>query len=194
MPLGELWQPGPSWSLSSGPLTFFLTYSHKDPGLLAGLPLAAEIPPGEAIRFGPLGLQPAGPGARVGHLVRGQRSAICGLCSHLHPVLVAGNAGTEEGGQEEVGSTDYPAVSTGAPRGGADPDVCRGPLQTSHPHPCWVPHPQAHSRFHPAPCTPLPRERLLPGPRAHLIFAQPAAAAAPECPGHFLAHTTPCPA
>lgn len=50
-------------------------------------------------------------------MVRRQRSAVCGLHSHLHPVLVAWNSGPEEGSQEEVGGTDNPAVSNGAPLG-----------------------------------------------------------------------------
>lgn len=41
-----------------------------------------------------------------------------------------------------MGSTDYPAVSTEAPRGRAEPDVCRDLLQTSHPHPVGLPTPR----------------------------------------------------
>lgn len=57
--LGALVVPGP-WlvPLGSGQLTFFPDHSHENPGRLEGLPLAAEISAGEAIRFGgPRGLQ-----------------------------------------------------------------------------------------------------------------------------------------
>lgn len=115
--------PGPRLGpLSSGQVTFFPNHSHEDPGRLEGLSLAAEIPPSEAIRFGAQGgLQEDGTGARVGH--RGEereRSALCGLRSYMHPVVVARNAGPEEGSQEEVGGTDHPAVSSGAWGGDAE--------------------------------------------------------------------------
>ena len=130
--------PGPRLGpLSSGQVTFFPNHSHEDPGRLEGLSLAAEIPPSEAIRFGAQGgLQEDGTGARVGH--RGEereRSALCGLRSYMHPVVVARNAGPEEGSQEEVGGTDHPAVSSGAWGGDAEPGG-RVRHQASHSHPC----------------------------------------------------------
>lgn len=61
--------PGPQLDpLCSGQVTFFPNHSHEDPGRLEGLSLPAEIPPGEAIRFGrPEAFRTVGTGARVGH-------------------------------------------------------------------------------------------------------------------------------
>ncbi|KAK2497277.1 hypothetical protein MC885_004028 [Smutsia gigantea] len=60
---------------SSGPLTSFPNHSHEDPGCLEGLSLAAEIPPGEAIRFGDQGSSGgAGSGTRAGQHGHGEET------------------------------------------------------------------------------------------------------------------------
>lgn len=88
-------------------------------------------------------------------MVRRQRSAVCGLCSHLHPVVVAGNAWTEEGRQEEVGGTDHSEVSSGVHEG-VQSRACVGVCcQTSYPHLCRAPPPPGSSEasscaMHPA--------------------------------------------
>lgn len=73
-------------------------------------------------------------------MVRRSWSAICGLHSHLHPVVVAGDAGPQEGSQEKVGRADHPEVSPqGVPRGGgAEQGGGGGRCQVSHSHSCWA--------------------------------------------------------
>lgn len=59
----------------------------------------------------------AGSSGGVGHHSEKIRSAICGIHSHLYPVVVAWHTGPEEGSQEEMGSPDHSAVSAGEPVG-----------------------------------------------------------------------------
>lgn len=67
-------------TLTSSQLNFFPNHSHEDPSSLEGFSLAAEIPPGETIRFGgPGAFGVAGSWVRVGHHdeeLRGQLSVV----------------------------------------------------------------------------------------------------------------------
>jgi hypothetical protein len=136
----SLTSPGPQLvALSFSQLTLFPNHSHKDPGCLERLSLAAEISSGEAIRFG-------GPGV-FGGMGYGVISGHCGeeiefsyLWSSQPFVFSHGGVEHWVGGRQPRGSRQHRPSDgecwdtvRGLPR-----KVCMGVhCQASYPSPLW---------------------------------------------------------
>lgn len=155
-PHSEFNRAGPQLGpFRSGQVTF-PNHSHEDPGH-PRLSLPAEVPSGEAIRFGcPEFFRTVGAGARVGH--HGKREFSClwfftATCIQSWWRGTLGRRGRRPGGS---GRRRPSAVGTGRHAGLGRAGCGADPPPGFSPPPMSDPAPQAYPGLHPAPCAPLP--------------------------------------